>query len=168
MEETGRTPRLVEDLTFAAVLLVLSVVAFIDAGTFVRSNRADILGPSIFPQTVSVVLGLCALVVIVQGVRRWRRADGGPGAEEDRPGPVGGWRASPVYRTVAVAVAAGLYLVGLYAVGFILSTAAFVAVALVTLGRPGRRSALAAVITAVAVPGLLYVAFVVLLGLELP
>ncbi|WP_192805142.1 tripartite tricarboxylate transporter TctB family protein [Noviherbaspirillum aerium] len=102
------------DAVFGAVFLVLAIAVLITARSFPAIPGQQI-GPGAFPTVVASIMAVCALLLIVRGVR-------GAGSRQ-RWFEAGDWLSSPrhVLRFAAVVAALLFYLAAAQTLGFVIT-----------------------------------------------
>lgn len=134
------------DRILGGVGLLLALFFMWQATLIEKSPFSDIVGPTVFPIIIGVVLALSAIYFII------------------RPDPSPSWPASARLFEIAMAVAVMvLYAVLLPVVGFVIATAVASAYLTWRLGSPPLQSLLVGALTSVGI----YVIFRLILGLSL-
>jgi len=130
-----------------AVLVILAAAIGLEATTFNVAFVTDAIGPKALPMLVALILGIAALRMLIV-------------PDSDVSWPAQG----PALRIVGAGVAFILYAGLLPWIGFFTCTTAVVSILSLLYDGPPRKSLLAAA----ALSGILWLLFVVLLGLALP
>lgn len=136
------------DIVSALMLLGLVAVVFVSSAGFPTATQENDLGPATFPRIIAVVIGICALFVLLR-------------PQKVEPLPTG----SKALRVVGIVLLLAVYAMILEPLGFVTSTFAFLVGALL-LGKVRRPLQLILVPAGVSV-GLFYL-FYVLLEVSLP
>ena len=138
------------DLALGVLGFILAAAYYLMAADLPESQLADAVGPSGLPRIYAVVLAGMSLILVGQSVRR---------KAADDPDGSGAWRAAGLLLLGAV------YIAIVSTVGYLLSIAALIAA---TTWYQGRLFNLRIVLVAVAGAVILWLLFVVVLGVPHP
>ena len=138
------------DLALGIVGFILAAAYYLMAADLPESQLADAVGPSGLPRIYAVALAGMSLILVGQSVRR--------APAEDRDGS-GAWRAA------GLLILGAVYIAIVSTVGYLLSIAALIAA---TTWYQGRLFNLRIVLVAVAGAVVLWLLFVVILGVPHP
>ena len=160
------------DPVLAGVLLLFGVAVLYAAAQLGAGTESDPLGPRGFPTLLGAGFVGCGLALLAMSLfRRIGRRDEPAHAEDVEDAgdtyPAGGEDQKPVHRARLLFVSAAIvvYVVVLPILGFLLSSAIFVAMSIILQGGARRLAMLGAVVV---FPIIVYVLFAVILGIRLP